>query len=54
MAKRNERTVKKERKDPARTSGIFRIYMHPDEVWEKDYEALAERAEELAAYLKED
>ncbi len=51
MAEREtERTVKKRAKsDPAYQWHIQDLYA-ADEVWEKDYEALAEQAKELAAY----
>ncbi|MCI7272087.1 MAG: oligoendopeptidase F, partial [Anaerobutyricum hallii] len=51
MAEREtERTVKKRAEsDPAYQWHIQDLYA-ADEVWEKDYEALAEQAKELAAY----
>ena len=51
MAEREtERTVKKRAEsDPAYQWHIQDLYAS-DEVWEKDYEALAEQAKELAAY----
>ena len=49
MEENKEKTVKKRQEcDPAYQWHIQDLYAS-DEVWEKDYEALAEQAKELAA-----